>query len=525
MSPRPTSKSHSARVAWLAVIVVSLATVTTAAEIQSGQPPRPKACDGSTTSGQGSETAVAGEPVVLTVIQETMSVTESNGLIRVVGEVRNDGVDVVRPFRIEVAALDAAGTLLAAGTGSVYGAAPAEPGLGPYWDVLAPGAVGAFTAALSAEGGAVDAVLVAAAGVATEVEVAQSPLVSVTGWDIGQTHFGSALHSVVRNNGPVDVVGLRATVVVRDPGGTLRAVARAYPEWERIGGFLGGVRAWQESQVFVFLDLSPEELENAVLESWFDGQPYTGGRFSYAVLGVAHSPGANGAMWRSGLGLTNTSGTSGHVRLTYRAGGENFDTDLDLPDGRSVFMDDVVSSVFGISEPSAGYVQIESSVPLTVGGRTENLASGGSVGQSLPVITPTVTFESSVGPPGVLSPLRGGDRFRTNIGVVNLAGQPCAVDIHIHDDHGSVVAESEQIQLHATEWRQFNNVIPPGVEIASATVDADFGCPVTGYASVIEVTTGDPTTVPLGLQPEIFFGSYEPDPRGGLLVIPWADQD
>jgi hypothetical protein len=77
------------------------------------------------------------------------------------------------------------------------------------------------------------------------------------------------------------------------------------------------------------------------------------------------------------------------------------------------------------------------------------------------------------------------------------------------------------VELEATEWRQYNNVVPRGVDSATATVAGVFGCPVTAYASVIEEATGDPTTITFEPQIEI---SADPYRRGPIFTVPWADQ-
>jgi hypothetical protein len=482
--------------------------------------------DGVAPEGELREPRLPGSRLELVVVEGSLSIIEHDGYLSVVGEVRNDDDRIAGALRLEAAGVDETGSLVATGSGRIYGAAPAVISPGVPWDIVVPGATAVFIATLSNPGSAIETVLVRATGIASDVTLGWFPLVRAADWEVSEAPFGVLLHTVVRNDGPDDMVGLNATVVLRNLDGAVIGAARAYPDADRIGGYLGGIRAGQEAQVFMALPLDRDTVDAADLEDRFAGRFFTGGRFDYAVIGVAHSPGAGGAVWRSSLGLTNLSGAPGRVRLTYRAGGGSWSTDLDLADGESVLTDDVVGAFPGVPDRSAGYLQIGSDVPLTVGGRTANQAPAGGFGQVLPVVTPAETFENSVSvAPVVLSPLRGGERFRSNIGLVNLSGRHCDARVEIFDAGGTPITDFGWRELGATEWLQLNDVMPDGVERATASVDVEFGCPVTVYASVIEKATGDPTTVFPDRQTEIAFGGWEPDPRGGFVVIPWADQE
>jgi hypothetical protein len=79
------------------------------------------------------------------------------------------------------------------------------------------------------------------------------------------------------------------------------------------------------------------------------------------------------------------------------------------------------------------------------------------------------------------------------------------------------------IQLGPTEWRQLNRAVPSTAEVAYAVIEAEHGCPIWAYGSVIEEATGDPTTVVLKPWVEIDLA-----PRSGYGMVflhPWADME
>ena len=91
--------------------------------------------------------------------------------------------------------------------------------------------------------------------------------------------------------------------------------------------------------------------------------------------------------------------------------------------------------------------------------------------------------------------LRGGPRFRTNIGLVNMADQVCSVRVRIFEPSGVVVSDPGLVAMRPTEWRQLNNAVRTGVDAAYATIEPLMGCPIWAYASVVDNLSNDPTTV------------------------------
>ncbi len=327
----------------------------------------------------------------------------------------------------------------------------------------------------------------------------------------------------VRNPTTVSIAGLSVMVVARAPSGSVLVVGRGYPQAGLIGGYLGGLRPGEETDVHVVLIVDPTDFATADLATLATGRPYGGGRFRYGVVGLAHSPGAGGALWRSSLTLTNRSGTPAGVALRYEHADGREEVTLELGDGETFHREDVVRSFFDVTGSSAGYVQISASAPLTVTGRTSNKTPAGGFGQALPVFTPEMTMELVGG--GVLSGLRGGGVFRSNIGFVNMGTLNCTCSVRLFDPSGELVWERTGFEVEPTEWRQLNDVVPADVTVAHAVVEpSNNHCWMWTYASVIEEASGDPTTIAVEFPTVIDLSPFR---YGGArtLLGSWADQE
>jgi len=502
------------------VIVVGIAGAIGAGEFRPATDSWPVAGAESGPDGSAVKVADVGDPVVLTVLDGTVTSSQIGGLRTLIGQVRNDSDEVVVLDRLEAAVFDSDGALVAVATGRIYGDAMApDPVVGSV-EGLAPGAIAAFSVSMLAQEDDVEAVMIRASGHAADVEIADPALEVVTDWEIGESPHGIVTAScIVRNVTDHDVVGVSATAVLTDPDGTVFAVERVYPSGAVIGGFSGGVRAGEELTVNLAFDAERDRVEQAGWDVRFSGRTYDGGSFRYGVVGLAHTIGVSGSVWRSSLTLTNRSGAAAAVRLRYFEGNRTADAALEIADGETVDRDDVVRSLFDVSGASAGSVQISSSAPLTVAGRTVNRMPAGTFGQALPVFTPTMTIDLMGG--GVLTGLRGGPTFRTNVGLANMSDRDCTCRVELYDRDGAVLLVRPAVEVGATSWRQLNDIVPPGIDVAHAVVDPD-GCPMWSYASVIERSSGDPTTVDVELRTVVDLTPAQ-FRRPGVVMGAWAD--
>ncbi|HSN55799.1 MAG TPA: hypothetical protein VLT32_14075 [Candidatus Sulfomarinibacteraceae bacterium] len=472
-------------------------------------------------------TKVFLDPVELTVVESSVTIQLAGQSVSVVGEARNDSDLVVGLLRLDVAGLDAEGGLVGTGSGWLQ-AGPGVSSLGvPGGQAVAPGETVWFSASLDATGDrTVAEVMVRVRGRGLFGPAGSGPsLELVDGWQVEADGWLHTLTGTVRSSVDEDVVGLSAAVALRDPTGSLIAISRSSQRGERIGGFLGGVRSGAEAEAETGFWVDPAVFDSATVETRLNAFTLGDPSHRYAVIGVAHRPGLGGTSWRSSLGLVNRSGAAARVLMTYRHDSGRSSVWVDLEDGEALHRDDAAVELFGVEGESAGTVLITSTTPLMVSGRTSNEGPVGGYGQALPVVTPAMSYglEQGLGRTGVLSVLRGGPSFRTNIGLVNMGDEACSARVRLFDGNGGFVAGWGWVELARTEWRQVNRAVPDQVETAYAVVERDPGCPVWAYASIIDEATGDPTTVVLEPWTEV---DLWPDRNPGMLpVIPWADHD
>lgn len=440
----------------------------------------------------------------LTILEEQLVVDPPYRLIKVQGEIRNDHDVIVGSITLHVAALDDEGQLL----GAVRTSLPADlseyPWTSPF-QIMVPGATNVFAVGLSGDPDEVATVLVRAEGVEVSFEPGGLELELVGEWVPEFYGTSIQLNGRIRNPHIEDVVGIEVRIIARTPSGAILGVGRTYPYGELIGGYLGGLRPGEEMEVRLGLGIDPADFDDATLETRVVGREYGGGWFRYGIAGVARTAGVNGSVWRSSLTLTNRSGAAAGVNLRYFHSAGSADAALELADAETLHYDDVVRALFGISGSSAGYVQIASSAPLIIVGRTSNETPDGGFGQNLPVYTPKMTLDFMSG--GVLTGLRGAGTFRTNVGLVNMGDFDCTCRVELYDRDGLLVLERPAVQVDATSWRQLNDIVPPGIDVAYANVDPE-SCLMWSYASVIENSSGDPTTVGVELPIEINLAPY-----------------
>lgn len=223
---------------------------------------------------------------------------------------------------------------------------------------------------------------------------------------------------------------------------------------------------------------------------------------TYIVPAVAHLPGAGGTRWRTDLGAVNRSGTAAALTLTYYSSAAPVVRSTSLIHGAAQEWKDVLTSLFGLAgaAQSSGVVHLVSTMPLAVSARTYNQTTTGTYGQSYPGLRPAdaITPER----PGVLPQLRKSAAFRTNIGVVNLGSATASARVTLYNAAGGKVGSTKSLTAEAGRWVQqydiFADVGAGSQEVAYAVVEVlTAGGRMWAYASLIDVATGDPTTIPV----------------------------
>jgi len=220
---------------------------------------------------------------------------------------------------------------------------------------------------------------------------------------------------------------------------------------------------------------------------------------TFLVGGMAHSEGANDSQWRSKLVLLNPTGIEAGAALEYVSDIETTPVDVTLLPGELAAWDDVTVELFG-ADSTSGAIRVDANGPVVVTARTYNLSDDGTFGQFLPGLTEDQAMVT--GQTALLSQLASNARFRTNIGFVNLADKQCRVEITLHDASGNPVGDVRTLRIPASSWNQENDIFTKAgageQDNAWARVElVTNACAVWGYASVIDQTSNDPTTIPM----------------------------
>lgn len=229
--------------------------------------------------------------------------------------------------------------------------------------------------------------------------------------------------------------------------------------------------------------------------------------YRYLIPSVAHNPGSGGTMWRTTVAGLNRSGSSATLiaRLTATDGSSMTQT-ATLNSSAQAEWVNVMETLFGVAAGTSvsGTLEIMSTQPVFLTSRTFNQAATGTYGQYFPSLTAT----EGLGPGriGVLPHLKRTAAYRTNIGVVNLGTAQCTALIKLFSSAGVQVGSTKQLTADPGRWVQqydiFANVGAGNQPVAYATVEVqNTGDLVWAYASVIDVATGDPTTIPLLVAP------------------------
>lgn len=219
------------------------------------------------------------------------------------------------------------------------------------------------------------------------------------------------------------------------------------------------------------------------------------------IPAVAHAPGAEDSTWRSDLTVVNLGSTAADLSLSYDDGGTSAPIvrNRTLLSGETWRWVDVVEDLFG--SEGTGVVTAEANAPVVMTARTYNLAAaGGTFGQFLPGLSENDALPE--GTVGCVMGLRENDEWRSNLGLVNLGAQPATIRIRLFDTTGTQVGQEIQRTVPARGWKQVDRVIVAvgagEQDLAYATIEpVGAGAEIWAYGSVVDNTTGDPTTIPI----------------------------
>ncbi len=222
----------------------------------------------------------------------------------------------------------------------------------------------------------------------------------------------------------------------------------------------------------------------------------------YVLPGVAELPGENN--FHSDVRVFNGGTSDVTINMTYYEQGNAAPVSAaprTIKAGEILILDNILPTVF--NETAGGGSVLFTSTgasSLVVTGRTyTNVAGGGTYGQFIPGVTPAEGTGLGERPLQVLQ-LEQSEKFRSNVGLVELTGNPVRVRVSLYRPDTKVTASTE-IDLGANQFFQDRMVerLNPGQQTYNAriTVEVVGGSGrVAAYGSVIDNKSKDPTYVP-----------------------------
>ena len=208
--------------------------------------------------------------------------------------------------------------------------------------------------------------------------------------------------------------------------------------------------------------------------------------------------------WKSDVRLFNAGTSAAAVNVTFysqdRAEAEKSAT-LTLAGGQVRFLDSAeLRSLLGVDNKGGSLViEAPPSANVVATARTFNDGSGGSYSQFIPAATAENAAVAG-GRALQLLQLEESPRFRTNLGIVEVSGNPAVVEISV-TTADSKLAVKTQVALRPNEFKQFRRILQAfGLPItynARIALKVLSGAGrVAGYVSVIDEKTQDATYVP-----------------------------
>jgi hypothetical protein len=245
---------------------------------------------------------------------------------------------------------------------------------------------------------------------------------------------------------------------------------------------------------------------------------------SLIIPAVGHAAGIGDSLFESDVRIANTSAQALkyqlYFTLTHTDGTQSGQsTTIQVDPGATMALDDILTSFFGSGSDGTtalGVLEIRpltttqsnfsSPLPLSIqtaaSSRTYNSTSTGTFGQYIPAIP----FSQFIGqaPDGAaktvlsLQQIAQSSAYRTNFGIVEGAGEPANVLVHIFNNAGAEVAPAIPISLMPGEHQQRNLLAENGITLSDGRFEVEVVSAtgrVTAYASVIDNLTNDPLMV------------------------------
>jgi hypothetical protein len=216
----------------------------------------------------------------------------------------------------------------------------------------------------------------------------------------------------------------------------------------------------------------------------------------------ARTRGDAGTFWLTDVAIANLGDVPASVNVAYlrkrQANPNPANQSFTLAAGEQVMLEDVFDTMFGLDRAN-GALRVTAQNPnVKSTSRTYNAeGEAGTYGQFIPAITELTAVVS--GRPGGLLQLQENASFRTNVGVLNLAGESVDLEIHLFSGDGSLFGVKDAT-LRPYEMEQYDKIFD---DVGAGSVDSGYAVvrvvteagKVLAYASVVDNRSGDPVYV------------------------------
>ncbi len=218
---------------------------------------------------------------------------------------------------------------------------------------------------------------------------------------------------------------------------------------------------------------------------------------------AVHGAGANGSEWRTAVGILGVGSAGDSLTVRLHQAGETTERTVSIGKGQQLLLQDVLG---WLGENGAGALEVLGSQPFVLTSRTysergsgDPCFGGGTTGQFLAASDRAVVLHA--GNRAWLPQLIENPSFRTNIALSNVGESTARARVTLHTGDGLVVGTYDVI-LDPGEWKQDNGPYSNRFDVSDmeagyAAVEILAGDAVTGYASVVDNVTNDPTTIPV----------------------------
>jgi len=243
---------------------------------------------------------------------------------------------------------------------------------------------------------------------------------------------------------------------------------------------------------------------------------------SLIIPAVGHAVGIGDSLFESDVRIANTSAQAMKYQLNFTlthtdATQSGQSTTIQVDPGATMALDDILTSFFGTGSDGATALGVLEIRPLTTtqsnfsspvsvqtvaSSRTYNSTPTGTFGQYIPAIAFSQFIaqapEGSAKTLLSLQQIAQSTAYRTNFGIVEGAGEPANVLVHIFNNAGVEVAPAIPISLMPGEHQQRNLLADNGITLTDGRFEVEVVSAtgkVTAYASVIDNLTNDPLMV------------------------------